>query len=96
MLSSAPARLFVQSRMVETQIAPHVIEELALPRYQAERSDHRRIAELCRAGHALRRAGDGEEVQAARRAIDALIPAVLPVSDADVAAAAAALSSGAR
>lgn len=88
LLSSSPARLFVHSRMVETQIAPHVIARLALPRYDPADARHAAIAGSCRAGHALRRAGDEPGARAALAAIDALVPGVLPVSAADVAAAA--------
>jgi hypothetical protein len=90
-LSSAPARLFVERRMVETQIAPHVIERLALPRYEAADAQHQQIAALCRAGHALRRAGDERGARDTLGAIDELIAGVLPLSAADVAAARAAI-----
>ncbi|HWQ15508.1 MAG TPA: N-6 DNA methylase [Roseiflexaceae bacterium] len=90
-LSSSPARLFVERRMVETQIAPHVIARLALPRYNASDARHRRLAALCRTGHTLRRRGDERGAQEVQRAIDDMIVGVLPLSAADVAAARAAL-----
>lgn len=51
-LSSSPARRFVESHMVGTQIAPHVISTLAVPVYDASCADHRAIADICRRGHA--------------------------------------------
>lgn len=92
-LSSAPARLFVERRMVETQIAPHVIARLALPRYDAADERHRQIVAHCRSGHRARARGDEPAAAAALEAINTLIPGVLPLSAAEVRAAAAALTS---
>ncbi|MEN9937758.1 MAG: hypothetical protein RLZZ387_4337 [Chloroflexota bacterium] len=92
-LSSAPVRLFVQSRMVETQIAPHVIERLALPRYDASDAAHGEIARLCREGHRARAAGDEPAARAAQRAIERLLPGVLPLTADDVEWAASAIIS---
>jgi hypothetical protein len=88
-LSSSPARLFVESRMVETQIAPHVIADLALPAYSPGDPRHLRIAELCRAGHQAARLRDQAAVDSARARIDALLPGVLPLSADEVRAASA-------
>ena len=51
MLSSSPVRSFVESRMVETQIAPHVIQNLNLPRYDPESPLHKDVSRLCALGH---------------------------------------------
>jgi hypothetical protein len=79
-LSSSAARRFIHSRMVETQIAPGVISNLALPRYDAGNEQHRAITSACRAGHTQRAAGNPEGVRAAHRELDALMPGVLPLS----------------
>lgn len=77
-LSSTPARRFIHSRMVETQIAPHVISRLALPRYQPGRDDHRALAGLSRAGHRQRAAGDEDGARRTLAEVDACAAAVLP------------------
>lgn len=53
LLASAPIIAFVESRMVSTQIAPHLIRGLNLPAYDGNNSLHRELAELCRYGHEL-------------------------------------------
>jgi hypothetical protein len=83
-LSSGAARRFIHSRMVETQIAPGVIANLAIPRYDAANEQHRTIASVCRAGHARRAAGDTAGVRATHQQLDALMPGVLPLSAEEV------------
>jgi hypothetical protein len=54
-LTSSPARWFVESRMVSTQIAPHVIEKLALPMYDPRDGLHRALSQLSLDQHDLPR-----------------------------------------
>ncbi len=51
LLSSSCAVSFIHSRMVSTQIAPHLIQGLALPEYDSCSRSHREVAQLCEAGH---------------------------------------------
>jgi methylase of polypeptide subunit release factors len=51
LLSSSCAISFIHSRMVSTQIAPHLIQGLALPKYEPSAKSHVEIARLCEAGH---------------------------------------------
>jgi hypothetical protein len=77
-LSSAPARFFVESRMVETQIAPHVISQLAIPPFDKANPLHVRVAELCRRGHAANAAVPYQEQ------IDAMIHKIFPITAEEV------------
>jgi methylase of polypeptide subunit release factors len=51
LLSSSCAVSFIHSRMVSTQIAPHLIQGLALQEYDPRSNSHRELAHLCKAGH---------------------------------------------
>jgi methylase of polypeptide subunit release factors len=57
LLSSSCAISFVHSRMVSTQIAPHLIQGLALPEYDPSSNFHNEIAQLCEAGHKSAKSG---------------------------------------
>jgi SAM-dependent methyltransferase len=50
-LNSSPIRLAVRGFFVETQIAPHVIEHIRIPRFNPKDSVHRRLAELSQKAH---------------------------------------------
>jgi hypothetical protein len=50
-LNSSPIRLAVRGFFVETQIAPHVIERLCIPRFDPENPVHRRLAALSMRAH---------------------------------------------
>ncbi len=52
-LASAPVVRFVESRMVSTQIAPHVVKGLGIPAFDESSPRHRRVSALCEEGHRL-------------------------------------------
>ena len=51
MLSSAPIRSAIESRMVGTQISASVIEHIGMPKFDVNNPRHVAIAEECRRGH---------------------------------------------
>jgi methylase of polypeptide subunit release factors len=57
LLSSSLAVAFVESRMVSTQIAPHLIQGLAVPVFDSSNSLHTRLSEVCKLGHEAARVG---------------------------------------
>jgi hypothetical protein len=86
-LTSAPVRLFVESRMVETQIAPHVIQRLALPPFDPGNDIHIQIASVCEAGHLARASGNELAFSEALRHVDTLICHILNVTGEEAVAA---------
>jgi hypothetical protein len=56
LLSSSLVRSAIESKMVSTQIAPHVIENLAIPLWNSSDPRHTDISLACRSGHAARKA----------------------------------------
>lgn len=52
-LNSSPIRFAVQSFFVQTQIAPHVLQKLCIPRYEPNTDHQNRIAHLSRRAHEL-------------------------------------------
>lgn len=92
LLSSSPARCFIESRMVATQIAPHVIARLALPRFDAHNAHHRQLADVCHTGHQAMQRGDTAQAHAMHEAIDRIITGILPISPGDVATAQACIA----
>lgn len=86
-LSSPPVRLFIQSRMISTQIAPHLINDLAIPRFDPQNPHHDSVATACRAGHYAMRELNYPEALRMQNSICDLLPNVLPVSQQDVVAA---------
>lgn len=57
-LASTPVVNFVKSRMVSTQIAPHVIRGLKLPAFDPANPSHLRVSEACEEGHKRARVGE--------------------------------------
>ena len=57
-LNSSPIRLAVRGFFVETQIAPHVIERLSIPRFDPKNPVHLRLAELSEQAHEAAKVGD--------------------------------------
>jgi methylase of polypeptide subunit release factors len=57
LLSCSLSVAFVESRMVSTQIAPHLIQKLRLPAFDPANAVHARLSSLCREGHVTVAAG---------------------------------------
>ena len=91
--SSSPVRFFVESRMVSTQIAPHVIKHLAVPRFDPTCSLHTRIAKLCRYGHMDMVQEDGRHCANVLADIDRCVKDLMDLSDAELKTSQAALDS---
>jgi hypothetical protein len=71
-LSSTIAKAFVESRMVSTQIAPHVIAKFGFPMFDPGIPIHRKIGALCREGHERRSTLPTEPVDDLLASIDSL------------------------
>src|SRR5262249_12022408 len=51
LLTSTLVRFFVENQMVNTQIAPHVISQLRIPRFNRSNDVHLEISKLCYKGN---------------------------------------------
>jgi hypothetical protein len=80
-LNSLPVRFAVRSFFVETQIAPHVLERLRLPRFNPRTSVHRRLAELSMRAHEAMASGLTERVAAIEAEIDRLAARLWGLTD---------------
>lgn len=80
-LNSLPVRFVVRSFFVETQIAPHVLERLRLPRFNPRTSVHRRLAELSMRAHEAMASGLTERVAAIEAEIDRLAARLWGLTD---------------
>jgi hypothetical protein len=69
-LNSSPIRLAVRGFFVETQIAPHVIERLRIPRFDPKDDLHRRLAKLSEKAHEVAREGDEKRLREIEEEID--------------------------
>ncbi|MET8941063.1 N-6 DNA methylase [Streptomyces rubiginosohelvolus] len=58
LLSSSVVRVNIESRMVSTQIAPHLIENVRIPIWDPADPAHVQISRACQEGHELRAAGN--------------------------------------
>jgi hypothetical protein len=69
-LNSSPIRLAVRGFFVETQIAPHVIERLRIPRFDRKNPVHSRLAELSEQAHGAAKVGDENRLREIEAEID--------------------------
>jgi SAM-dependent methyltransferase len=69
-LNSSPIRLAVRGFFVETQIAPHVIERLRIPRFDPKNPVHLRLAELSMQAHEAAKVSDGIRLREIETEID--------------------------
>ncbi|MFN3742805.1 MAG: Eco57I restriction-modification methylase domain-containing protein, partial [Anaerolineales bacterium] len=69
-LNSSLGQFIAQSYAVETQMDPHIIEHIRIPRYDSSDPVHRRLAELSQAAHEAVRAGDEERLKGIEAEID--------------------------
>jgi SAM-dependent methyltransferase len=69
-LNSSPIRLAVRGFFVETQIAPHVIERLRIPRFDPKNPVHLRLAELSMQAHEAAKVGDEMRLREIEAEID--------------------------
>lgn len=71
-LNSAPVRFGVQSFMISTQIAPHIISRLSIPVFLSANLAHRQLAALSQQAHEATAAGDAARVREIEAEIDRL------------------------
>jgi hypothetical protein len=69
-LNSSPIRLAVRGFFVQTQIAPHVIERLRIPRFDRKNPVHLRLAELSKQAHEAAKVGDEMRLRGIEAEID--------------------------
>jgi hypothetical protein len=91
-LNSSPIRLAVRGFFVETQIAPHVIERLCIPRFDPGDPVHGRLAELSKEAHAAAARGDAQGLRAIEAEIDQQAAQVWGLSAAELRAVQESLS----
>jgi hypothetical protein len=91
-LNSSPIRLAVRGFFVETQIAPHVIERLCIPRFDPANPVHGRLAELSKEAHAAAARGDAQGLRAIEAEIDQQAAQVWGLSAAELRAVQESLS----
>ena len=80
-LNSSPIRLAVRGFFVETQIAPHVIERLRIPRFDRKNPVHLRLAELSMQAHEAAKIGDEMRLREIEAEIDLLAAKLWNLSD---------------
>ncbi|TRZ49226.1 hypothetical protein D4S03_08620 [bacterium] len=68
LLSSVIARLVVKSYVIETSTSTHVLENIAIPKYDSSNALHLRLASLSQQAHAL--TAEGKDVSAIEADID--------------------------
>jgi hypothetical protein len=91
-LNSSPIRLAVRGFFVETQIAPHVIERLCIPRFDPANPVHIRLAELSKEAHAAAARGDAQGLRAIEAELDRVAAQVWGLSAAELRAVQESLS----
>jgi len=69
-LASSPAKLLVASYTLTTGISTHVLEHLAIPRFDSSNDTHREFSALSRQAHEATRSADRAAVAEAEAAID--------------------------
>lgn len=84
LLNSLPARLFVESYVINTQFSPHLFEKLAIPDFDTHNKVHRRLAELSKEAHDAVRHNGTADVAHISDEIDHLSAAVWDLSDEEI------------
>ncbi len=84
LLNSSPARLFVESYVINTQFSPHLFEKLAIPDYDAHNKIHRRLSELSKEAHEALRDNETADVARITDEIDQLAAASWDLSDEEI------------
>lgn len=69
-LNSSVGQLVAISYAIETQMDPHILEHIRIPRYDPEDPVHRRLTELSQEAHAAAKAGDEKGLRAVEAEID--------------------------
>jgi SAM-dependent methyltransferase len=83
-LNSSPIRLAVRGFFVETQIAPHVIERLRIPRFDPENPVHLHLAELSMQAHEAAKIGDEMRLREIEAEIDRWAAKLWGLSDSEL------------
>jgi len=87
-LNSAPADLVVRGYTVSTQISTHVLQYVAVPKFEAENEVHRRLAELSMRAHELAAQGESgaEELAEVEKEVDRAAAELWGITDKELAA----------
>ncbi len=70
MLAATQVKQLVESRMIGTQIAPSIINEIAIPEFDAQNELHLRISSTCARAQVATKAHDDDSIQECQREID--------------------------
>ncbi len=87
-LNSGPADVVVRGYTVSTQISTHVLEHVAVPKFEAENEVHRRLAELSMRAHELAAQGESgaEELAEVEDKVDRAAAELWGITDQELAA----------
>jgi len=81
LLNSSPARLFVDSYVINTQFSPALFEKLAVPDFDGHDKLHRRLSVLSKSAHDATRTHEAAELARITDEIDHLAATVWKLSD---------------
>jgi len=84
-LNSAPSCFAVLAYAIQIQMDTHVLENVAVPRFDAQKRNHQRMAELSEAAHRAAAKGDSAEVARVEAEIDRTAAHLWGLSDDDLA-----------
>jgi len=84
-LNSSPLRFVVRAFFVETQIAPHVIGRLNIPKYDPADPGHRALAAASQEAHAAAAQGDTDRLAAIEAQVDSLAAKLWGLTDRELA-----------
>jgi hypothetical protein len=84
-LNSAPSCLAVSAYAIQIQMDTHILENVAVPRFDAQNRNHQRLAELSEAAHRAAAKGDSAEVRRIEEEIDRVAARLWDLSDDDLA-----------
>lgn len=76
-LGSKQVKNFIESKMVNTQISAHVIQNIHIPLFDINNLSHQKIAELCKEGHKLKSLNPKNSIEEIRNCISDLVEEII-------------------
>jgi hypothetical protein len=84
-LNSAPSCLAISAYVIQIQMDTHILENVAVAKFDAQNSNHQRLAELSEAAHRAAAKGDSAEVRRIEEQIDRVAARLWSLKDDDLA-----------
>ena len=81
LLSSSPYRYTVRSFMVETQIAPYILQKLRIPQFDSQNELHLKLSRLCKEGHKLVAKNELKNIMKVNNEIDLVVSKMLSIEN---------------